>query len=70
MSLAVPAMIQSISDCAISAIVGLMMNSPLTRPTRTSDIGPLNGMFETAIAADAAKPQSASGLLTPSYDNN
>ena len=59
-------MIQSTSETAISSKVGLMTNSPFTLPTLTSDIGPLNGMSETAIHDEAAKPTRASGLLTPS----
>ena len=62
----VPAIIQSISEASISSNVGLMINSPSILPTRTSDIGPLKGMSETAIAVDAANPTKASGLFTPS----
>ena len=62
MSFIVPAITISISEIAISAIVGFKIYSPSTRPTRTSDIGPLNGISETAIAAEAAKPHKASGL--------
>ncbi len=59
-------MIQSTSEAAISSKVGLITKSPFTLPTLTSDIGPLNGISDTAIADDAAKPTSASGLFTPS----
>jgi len=65
-SFIVPATIISMSATLISSIDGFTIHSPFTRPTRTSDIGPLNGMSETAIAAEAAKPHNASGLLTPS----
>ena len=46
------------------------MNEPLIRPTRTSEIGPLKGMSETANAADAAKPANASGISSPSAETN
>ena len=36
------------------------------RATRTSEIGPLNGISETAIAAEAARPASA-GKLRGTY---
>ena len=62
MSFIVPAITISISEIAISVIVGFKIYSPSTRPTRTSDIGPLNGISDTAIAAEAAKPHKASGL--------
>ena len=44
--------------------VGLTMNSPLTLATLTSDIGPWKGMSDTASAADAASPASASGIMS------
>ena len=40
------------------------MNSPLTLDTLTSDIGPWKGMSDTASAADAASPASASGMIS------
>jgi polyribonucleotide nucleotidyltransferase len=36
--------------------------------TRTSDIGPLNGMSDTARAADAASPARASGIISISAE--
>ena len=48
--------------------VGFTTNSPSMRATRTSEIGPLNGISETAIAAEAARPASASGISTPSAE--
>ena len=48
--------------------VGLMTNSPLIRATRTSEIGPLKGISETARAAEAASPANASGMSTPSAE--
>ena len=49
---------------------GLMHSLPSMRATRTSEIGPLNGMSETAIAADAARPASESGMTFSSAENN
>ena len=69
-SFTVPAIIISISEFFISDTVGLITYSPFTLPTLTSDIGPLKGISETAIAAEAAKPHKASGWCSPSYDNN
>ena len=46
----------STSKFSTCAGVGLIINSPLIRPTRTSEIGPSNGMSLTAIAAEAARP--------------
>ena len=63
-----PTMI-SISAFSNSANVGLMTNLPSTRATRTSEIGPLKGMSETAKAAEAAKPAKASGISSPSAEN-
>ncbi|OQA49550.1 MAG: hypothetical protein BWY47_00717 [Bacteroidetes bacterium ADurb.Bin302] len=48
--------------------VGLITNFPSIRATRTSEIGPLNGISLTAIAADAAKPANASGISSPSAE--
>ena len=50
----VPAMRRSRSDLSISAKVGLAMNWPSTRPTRTAATGPFQGMSEIIMAADAA----------------
>ena len=44
------------------------MNSPLTRATRTSEIGPLNGTSLTAIHALAANPTKLSGKTSSSED--
>ena len=46
-----------------------MTNSPLIRATRTSEIGPSNGISLHARAALAAKPARASGISTPSAEN-
>ena len=48
--------------------LGLITNSPSIRATRTSLMGPLNGMSLTAIAADAARPAKASGISMPSAE--
>ena len=38
------------------------------RATRTSEIGPLKGTSDTARAAEAARPASASGMSMPSAE--
>ena len=38
------------------------------RATRTSEIGPLKGISETAIAADAASPAKLSGMCSVSAE--
>src|ERR1700712_1002830 len=50
--------------------VGLITNLPSTLATRTSDIGPLNGISEQDNAADAAKPAKQSGMISLSADIN
>ena len=54
----------SISVSPISLKLGLILNSPLILATRTSEIGPSNGMSLTASADDAARPASASGWIS------
>ena len=61
---------RSMSACFICSNVGLMTNSPLTRATRTSEMGNSNGMSEQARAQLAAKPASASGWSTPSAEKS
>ena len=56
------------SHSGISEKLGLMAYSPLRRTTRTSEIGPPNGMSDTASAADAASPASASGWMSLSAE--
>ncbi len=60
----------SISASSRSLKVGFTLNLPFILATRTSEIGPLKGMSETAIAAEAASPANASGISTPSAENN
>ncbi len=48
-----PAMIRSMSLSSNSAVVGLQMRDPSTRPTRTPPTGPWKGISETVRAADA-----------------
>ena len=57
----VPPTMMSRSHSGISEKLGLMAYSPLRRTTRTSEMGPPKGMSETASAAEAARPASASG---------
>ena len=66
----VAATMMSISAFSNSAEVGLTMYFPSVRATRTSEIGPLKGISETAKAAEAAKPANASGKSSPSAENN
>ena len=66
----VAATIISMSALSNSENVGLIINFPSTRATRTSEIGPLKGISETARAAEAAKPANASGISSPSAENN
>ncbi len=64
----VAATIISISAPSSASNVGFTTNSPLIRATRTSEIGPLNGISDTARAADAARPANASGISVPSAE--
>ena len=57
----VAANMMSMSASTIWLMLGLMINCPLIRATRTSEIGPLNGTSDTIKAAEAAKPARASG---------
>ena len=57
----VPPTMMSRSTSCICENVGLMTYSPAMRATRTSEMGPPNGMSDTASAAEAARPASASG---------
>ena len=63
-----PATIISISEFDNSVREGLITYSPLIRPTRTSEIGPLKGISETAKAAAPAKQASASGRISVSSE--
>ena len=56
----------SISDSANCDKVGLITNSPFTRPTLTSEIGVSKGISDNCIAAEAAKPAIASGITLSS----
>ena len=67
LSIVAPTMM-SRSASAFCENVGLITNSPLIRDTRTSEIGPPNGTSETASAADAASPASASGMISLSAE--
>ena len=58
----------SISEFSNSLRVGFTMNSPFTRPTRTSEIISLIGISETASAAEAAKHAMASGMISASLE--
>ena len=60
----VAATIMSRSASAILLNGGFMQYSPLILATLTSEIGPLNGISLTAIAAEAAKPARASGWIS------
>ncbi len=48
----VPATVKSISLFSLSSNVGLMTNSPSTRPITTPAIGPPNGISEIPSAKD------------------
>ena len=67
-SLYEPATINSKVARSKSLINGLITNLPSILATRTSEIGPLNGISETARAADAAKPAKASGIISLSAE--
>ena len=56
------------SASAFCVKVGLITSSPLMRATRTSEIGPANGTSDTASAAEAASPASASGIMSLSAE--
>ena len=62
------ATIKSISDSSNISAVGFRINSPLMRPTLTSEIGPPKGMSETANAAEAARAASVSGITVLSEE--
>ena len=63
-----PATINSNEATSNCAGVGLIINFPSIFPTLTSDIGPLNGISETANAAEAANPAKQSGRTSESAD--
>ena len=46
-----------------------MMNWPLTRPTRTAPMGPLNGMSEIVRAAEAPLMPATSGSFSVSAES-
>ena len=54
----------SISADLISVKLGLITHFPSILAILTSEIGPLNGISETANAADAAKQANASGVVS------
>ena len=64
------ATISSMSASAKAESVGFTTNSPFILATRTSEIGPLNGISDTIKAADAAKAANASGLTSFSTEIN
>ena len=66
----VPAIIMSISTPFNSSKVGLTIKLPSFLAILTSETGPLNGISETASAAEAAKHASASGIFSLSEDIN
>jgi len=67
LSMLAATMISRSSD-SISEIIGLMISLPSLRPTRTSEMGPLNGMSDTARAAEAANAARASGIMSLDAD--
>ncbi len=62
----VAATIRLRSASSNSVYVGLILNSPLTLATLTSEIGPAKGISDTASADDAASAASASGGVSNS----
>ena len=68
MSVAVPAIIISISAPAKAALEGLTTNLPSINATRASEIGPPKGISEIEIAALAANPANASGIMFSSCE--
>ena len=57
----VPATIKSRLAFLISVVVGFTIYFPSILETLTSEIGPLKGISDTAMAAEAAKAAKASG---------
>ena len=66
--LSVAAIKNSKSEIANCALDGLIINSPLIRPIRTSEIISLIGILDTAIAAEAAKHANESGITFSSLE--
>ena len=60
----VPATVKSISDSAACSTVGLIMNSPLIRPTLTPAIGPSKGILEIHVHNDEPNIAVNSGKLS------
>ena len=60
----VPPTIISKSAFAAFSMLGFTESCPSILTTLTSDIGPLKGMSEIAMAADAAKPAKVSGITS------
>ena len=67
LSIVAPTMM-SMSARVFSLKVGLITSLPSIRATRTSEIGPPKGMSDTARAAEAASPASASGWMSRSAE--
>ena len=65
----VPATVNSISDCSHSSTVGLIINSPLTRPTLTPAIGPSNGTLDIQVHNEEPNIAAISGELSGSTLN-
>ncbi len=60
--------IRSISASLSWVAVGFTMKLPFILATLTSDIGPLNGTSESDSAVEAARPASASGIMSISAE--
>ena len=65
----VPEIIIDKSLSSITEFVGLIINSPLTRPTFTEATGPSHGISEIAKDAEAPIVPNISPLFSPSKDS-
>jgi len=64
----VPATVMSISDCLSISNEGLATNSPLMRPTHTSEIGPAKGISLIINAAEAPTAARVSASTSGSLE--
>ena len=65
----VPEIIISMSDSSSCVFVGLIISSPLIRPTVMDATGPSHGISEIAREAEAPSVPSISPLFSPSNES-
>ena len=66
MRLSVDATVTAILETSRCSLVGLITNSPSTRPTETADIGPFHGTSDILRATDVPTIAAISGIQSGS----